>query len=435
MSPKRYLPHLMRLLLTVGLIVLVALLPGLILIIRLEGWPLSLSFNHIFIMAGIVSPVLVALALLPFLVSRFIRDLYATGNLEDAHAFLNRLVFGTLGFSPYLLIKEGRVARGEKSILHRVGGPGFLVIYHDSAVVTEQFGRLKRVLAPGFRVLGRFEQVWEVVDLRPQRWVYEVSAMTREGLPVKCQADITFKIDDRVKDERGWVQRKQPTDKEPFPYTEEAVFRAATSKWIREPERDEYERTWAGRVVIGSAEGILRSILAEYRLDWLLAPAEPGAEHPREVIRKRLEEKLRDAAPGVGAIILRVDLGEITVGDAVKERIPQQWIETWQAEWERRALVSRVEGEAELLRVDAARVQAQAEMLITLTQALQSAATTPEEVQPYLLATRLIETLCWMSYDPYGCAFMPPEALRTLQRLQTALLPGPSPEEGAEGKG
>jgi hypothetical protein len=392
-------------------------------------------------------PVIGALAVVPLLASRLFHKLHVTKDVKEAHDTLNRMVFGRLGFGPYLLIKEGRIASGGDTLMARMGGPASLVVYHDTAVVTEQYGRLRRVLGAGFPQLEPFERVWEIVDLRPQRWVQEVFALTKEGIPITCEADISFKIDDRVRDVGGRERTEEPTAEAPYPYTKEAVFRAATSKLIREPKHEPTFVTWAGRVAIGSTVGTLRNILAEYRLDWLIAPPQPGQEHPREEIRQRLEEELREAVRAVGARLLKVNLGKIEVkaGDEAVSKelsdiISKQWVEAWCADWQSRALTSRAEGEAELLRMDATRIQAQAEMVITLTEALQSTIMSQQTIEPYMLALRFVEALRWMSYDPSTREFMPPEAMRTLKRMQTLLeaeagMPGEQRKSGQAGEG
>jgi len=433
-SPERYWSHTKKLLLLYGAPVATAVLLALAVIAWAgedlttapEGRLTWVVLNNSPIGRGVLAaisivPIMLAFIAVPLIASRFLRNLYGLASLENAHTFLNRIVFGTTGMQPRLLIREGKVHQGADSILHQIGGPGSVVIYNDSAIVTERHGRLERVLGAHYPRDGNiprlkpFEKVWDVIDLRPQRAVREVTAMTREGIPVTCEVDVSFKIDDRARDARGQNQTKPATDTEPYPYTPEAVFLAATSRRIRDPMQGEQD--WAAQV-IGTAEGTLRNILAEYRLDWLVAPARTDGDHPRRVIRQRLEEQLDGSVAGVGARIMRVDLGEIQVKD---ENIPHQWVEAWQADWESRALAQRTEGEAELLRMDASRVQAQAETIITLTQALQTAVSSEEEMQPYLLATRLVEALRWMSYDPFTRAFMPPEAIRTLKRLQDSL--------------
>jgi len=418
-SIKRALGHTGQVFLTLGLAVVLIAALG-VLLVAWEGNPLVRP-----VVAFIaVLPILLALARVPLTAARFLEGLYDIRSAMDAYTFLVRMLFGPWKkFEPFLKVENGKITLGAGSVLHVAGGPGFMVIYNDSAVVTERFGMPYRVLGPGFPSLERFEKVWEIVDLRPQRWAYTVSAMTREGIPVSCVADVSFKIDDRVPDEHGHLQAKQPTTKEPYPYTEQAVFRAATSRWVRDRQWKKWPMDWAGRVVVGFTEGTLRDILAEYRLDWLIAPTGGNTEPPRETIRRRLEEQLRVKAERVGAKIISVDLGEIKVAD---EQVSHQWIEAWQADWESRALAARMEGEAELLRMDIAQAQAQAEMIIRLTQELQAGITSEDELRPYLLATRFVQALNLLSYDPYTRVRMPPEAIQTLQRLQQALGSAPS---------
>ncbi len=419
-TPQWGFRHLKRILPWLGPLAFLALLPGLLIAGAIHR---GLTSAPILALLGVVYafPTLLGLALAARHAARFTQTLYKIQTLEEAASFVYRRIFGPWKFAPHLLIKEGKIASGENSVLHRVGGPGYLVIYNDTAVVTERCGRLERILSAhlprrkNYPYLEPFEKVWEVVDLRPQQWTIPVKGMTRDGIPVICEADIRFKIDDRPV-EGG--PPKPPTDDEPYPFTPEAVFKAATARWVRDPDSKAPPMDWRGRVVVGFTEGILRNILAEYYLDWLLGPTGEDTEHPREVIRRRLETELQKEAPKVGARILSVQLGEIKVED---EQIPAQWIEAWQAEWESHEAAIRVEGEAELLRMEAVRARAQAEMLITLIRELQSVAISDAELRPYLLAVRLAETLRWMSYDPFTRAFLPPEAIRTLRRLQELL--------------
>lgn len=402
-------------------------------------------------------PVLVALAVIPWVASRFMHTLYDTKDIKEARGLLDRNVFGMMSPAPILIIKEGDIDLGAGSLFDRVGGRGFVVVHNDNALVLERGGRLTRVVGPCLGFLGCFERIWEIVDLRPQRWVLPVSAMTKDGIPISCDADINFRIDDRFIDQWGHMREKQSvntnsqwvTDEdivkalegggigEPLPYTDEAVFNAATSLWvrIRQPEHPEQLRNWTGQVVIGEVEGTLRNILARYRLDWLLEPPQPGQKHPREEIREQLEHKLREAFPvgnKVGACILDVNLGQFEVKD---ERISTQWIDAWQSIWEQRAVESIAEGEAELARLQAAQVQAQAEMVLTLTEAIRPFVTSEEERSSYQLATRFVETLWWMSYSPGMRAFLPPDALRTLDELGKLLGQGESATPNAGSRG
>lgn len=420
-----------------------------------EGYVVELPKGIITLLGGTIwnlLPAFAALAVIPWTASHFIRTLYDTKGLKEAHKFLQNNLFGMDSLRPIMIVRGGQIATGGGTLYDRVGGRGFLIVYNDSAVVTEKGGRLARVIGgPYFGFLEAFERIWEVVDLRPQHWVYTVEAMTRDGIPVACEADITFKIDDRYIDETGNVRIKAPSEAEvelpddvaiaaqlestgigrPLPYTEEAVLRAATSLWVRikQPDHPEQLRKWTGRVVIGDVEGILRNIIAGYRLDWLIQPPRPGQKPPREEIRDQLRQKLEDAFPvgnAVGVRILDVDLGKIDLKD---KKIYTQWVEAWNAEWERRKLEGEAEGEAELARLNAAQVQAQAEMVLTLVEALRPLANSSQAASPYQVAMQFVETLRWMAYDPFKRMFFPPEVMLTIRELERVVYRGEPPSE------
>ena len=449
----RYLPHVKRMLLFLGLPLLVVLLLGL----SIEAWlrgpefiPDAERVNYALLqdMGSLIStavrqvlPVIGVFVAVPIIVTALFQKIYAVGSAEEAHDSLHRVTFGLVGRRPFVIVGKGQILFGKKTFAGRVGGPFTLIVYDDNAVVTEQYGRVKRVLGAGIHRMERFEKIWEIIDLQPQHWVYPVFAMTKEGIPIRCEADLSFVIDDQP-GEWGWPVHTGGL----HPYSEEAVFKAATSVWMREPDHPERKRTWAGRVVISFAEGLLRNILAEYWLDWLLAPPKPGQEHqsssdegsPREVIRERLEEGLRTRIGKVGAKLIRVDIGPIEVQaredettEKLQDIIPKQRVQAWYADWEARALGSRAEIEAALLRVDTARLRAQAEVIAEIVENLQETIATQRVVEPYILAIRLVESLRWVSYNVYQHEFTPPETVQRLKRLRESL----SPTEESNGEG
>lgn len=369
-------------------------------------------------------PGLLAMVAIPLAAGWYLNTLYGLGRITKAIEYLMLSIFGPIGAKPWMVVKGGQLTGDLGSTFARIGGPGLLVIYNDNAVVTEHSGHLKRVLGPGYHRLEQFERIWEIIDLRPQHWVYPVSALTRDGIPITCDADVTFKIDDR---EHGVPL--EPTENMPHPFTEEAVFKAATATWIRDEHREDQVMKWTGRVVISNTEGALRGILAQYRLDQLVTPGAPSGDNSvREEIRNQLEQKLIASAPKVGARMLNVDIGKIDIkvdlpeqeteaAEELTDQVLTQWIEAWQAELSRLDLVEQASGEAELARLEAVSVQAQAEMVLTLTEAMQSLAQA-EEASAYRWAMRLIETLRWMSFDPSVRSFVPLETLQSLQKMK-----------------
>lgn len=445
MSAKGYGRHLKRTLSTLAAILLVTTSVGLaaeIWIHLVGGAPDDLRFGSSSLKAAIslaltsfqaVLPVMAALVAVPLLGARLLDQLYDIGSPKQAHDFLNRLQFGTLGRRPRLLAKQGHLASKDGIVPEGVGGPASLIIYNDTATVTEQGGRISRVLGPGVHSLAAHEKIWEIVDLRPQRWVREVCALTKEGIPISCDLDICFKIAESPDGTRGAKRTARRHTNLPYPYSPEAVLRAATGRRIRASDELTPVLDWESRVA-RLGESALRDILATYRLDWLIRAPQPKQPHPRDEIQRRLKIALQNTISDLGAQLLEIELGKIQVKapdtgnrktEEVSERlleiVSQQWLKAWNAGWSARALASRAEGEAELLRIDAARIQAQAEMVIALAEALHPMLISKETSEPYVLALRVVEALRWMSYDPGTRDFMPPEAIRTLRRLQDLL--------------
>ena len=347
-------------------------------------------------------PGLVAVVVVCWLAASFVQSLYGLRSRREGWGFLMRSLFGLSGLQPFLIIREGTIQGDEAHVLRRVGGPGGLVIFNDSAVVLERAGRLTRVSGSGFAHLEPFEKVWDAIDLRPQRWNFAVEAMTQEGIPVTCHADVSFKIDDGG---------KKSTREEAYPMTEEAVFKAATSKWIREAWRTEPDRlmTWTKQVIIGETEGTLRSILARYPLDQLIDPA------IRRNIQAQLEEALRGSVPELGAKIIRVALGDIQLEDEVI----QQWIEKWQAEGRRRMMELEARGRAARISIEAdARLQAQVKMIANTAKAFASMAKYGEEIPSRFVILRFVEMIKRTSIEMLGRLYSPYDVTLTLERLE-----------------
>ena len=179
-------------------------------------------------------------------------------------------------------------------------------------------------------------------------------------------------------------------------------------------------------MILAHVETILRSVLARYPLDQLIGPAgwEENEAHPRQAIREELERKLHSGVRELGVEILSVNLGDIVVQDEVTE----QWIAAWKAKWERQMMQRRAEGEAEYVaQVETAKAQAQAEMILELTQALRSLVADAGALRGRLGLLRIIAMLRHVSHDPQTQAFLPAGTMRALSALQDVVT-------GAEGQ-
>lgn len=354
-------------------------------------------------------PGVVALVVAFEISAHFVRSLYDLDEMGDARGFLRRMLFGQTSFRPWLLASEGILKADKNHVLLRVGGPGYLVIYNDTAVLLQKAGRLTRIETQGFPKLEPFETVYDAIDLRPKRKRYPVSAMTKEGIPVTCEVDISLKIED---------EGQALTKDLPYPAQKDAVFNAITSQWACDTDiMSTGKLSWEDLVVAGYADAALRSILARYPLDQLIQPVklEDGQEKPsRQAIREELKEVIGKEALSLGVKILHVDLGYITMEDEVL----QQWIEAWQTDWESWRRERQAIGEAEYTQqVEAAKARAQVDMIAAIAGAVQHSDIDDPRAASQRFLLRLITMLGGASDDPWTRAFLPSHVIRTLREL------------------
>lgn len=269
------------------------------------------------------------------------------GPKAKGRQFLTQRLFGRSGFSPYLIIGGGDIVLGVESVKQR-GGPGGIVLRQDSAVILEAGGALTRVIrGPGFPHLQPFEKVWDIIDLRPQRWPFKVSAVTSDGIPLTYEVAVKFQVG--------------PTD--------EDIFKAATCTWIRDAWRTEPDRMmdWPKRVIISDTEGTMRNrVLAKYSLDELL----------NAQVRQRIRQELFDllkvgAAQNFGVEIMEVTLQDVTYQGQVLE----EWAKTWKTQ--RDLEVAKIEADERLQEIkllERARSQVRQEMLDNTVKSLNAMA-------------------------------------------------------------
>lgn len=379
------------------------------------------NLSHLFTVPGIglrlirdMLPGILAVSAALFLASNFIASLYKLSNWREGAGHIRRCIFGQPAFAPFVLVVDGKVdVEGSNGTLMRIGGPGSILTYNDSAVVLEQGGRLTRVVEPGkMDALGRFEKVRDVIDVRPMRWEYRVNALSKEGIPVVVYANVHFQID---------TGGRESTAETPFPALDEAVFRASVGRWMRHPEASEDDQSfdWARRVIISETEGALRGIVARYPLDALVGLtgvfSTSSVEHPRRVIQEELTGVLRESAARLGVQINKARLGAIKVNDEVA----QQWVEVWQNEWRAWSMVQEKTGEAtrEQLR-ETAKAQAQVDVITAVARAFQQAVSRDARIPSQLLVMRLIEVFDHFAIEPSTRIYLPTQAIETLDRLR-----------------
>ncbi len=410
-SPQRAVRYIARVL-GVLLPVLLVLL-ALALVTELSGredrWTEALGTWRLWVaVARDMVPGMVALVAAYALAARFVQRLYGIDSFGEAQALVNRCMFGLWSFRPWVRMTGGVPDGDENEVLLRVGGPGHLVVYNDTAVVLERAGRFTRVENSGFVPEEPLERLYQGVDLRPLRRRRTVEAMSKEGIPIKCEADVSLQIDSEF---------VLPSAKVPFPASKDRIFQVATATWFQKSDDPPWDSVldWSSRLLDLETDHRLRTILARYPLDQLVGLGSPDAEDPREAIRQELQRGLEAAATGIGAQIHRVELRDIKVADEVT----QQWIEAWKAEWKRwevRRISLGTARKAE--QMERAKTQAQVMMLASISDAFQPLLQEKKAITSRLILARLFMVLSRAPSDPLTRVYLPEEAMKTLKSLR-----------------
>ncbi|MDX9953489.1 MAG: SPFH domain-containing protein [Anaerolineae bacterium] len=389
----------------------------------------------IFLFSMLISLLVIRLAIQ--LVGRFVQSLYDLGSQSDGAKFASRSVLGQATFRPFLTVKDGGETYqpgNEDYPVRKIGGPASLVLYNDTAVILEREGKLTRVLTePDFARMDRFERVYSTVDLRQRHWEYSVSALSKEGIPLTCDADVLFQINDG---------ELIPTQEVPHPVDPEAVLRAGTSTWVRESDRFEDKLDWAGRVIISNTEGTLRSLLARSRLDQLIPvtlqspapvtspepdedaimpePDKVAIEETRLRIQQDLFDALKTSCAALGVKILRVDLGEIKV----QEEIAQQWLDLWRTSWRSWSTGQIAIGKADYIQaLEHAKTDAQVKLLKEIAEAFtklreENQGSIPRDI----IAARLLEALGrTVDQSEWTRISLPGQTLSAIEQLEKKL--------------
>jgi regulator of protease activity HflC (stomatin/prohibitin superfamily) len=360
------------------------------------------------------------MALLAIL-TRFMQIIYHLSPRRPAFEYLFLSLFGPLLFRyPFVFISEGQVDDKSKRLPQGdpdgPGGPCLYIIFNDSAVVLERGGRRIGIVGPSVYTAGRYEKIYQTLDLRPQTRSTTAAVITRDGIPLKTQVGVTFRI--------RW--RGEPTAKLPYPADPDALVQAAASLAVLKTDQGVSVRTWADRVG-GNLDIVLRTIIARYRLDELMEPRDPGLR-PRSDLMRIYNEALRDMAMNFGAEItevrlepFEVDIELLFTEEGKPISVKRQWMDTWQAYWEGQVQVHEAQAKAGAIRVrEMAHAYAQLEMIAAITREFQPRPGR-ESIPMDLITLRFVEVISKMVANPESAIFLPHEALQTLEGVRKML--------------
>jgi len=357
----------------------------------------------------------------------FVRDVYDIPNWRAAFGYTCLLLFGRAPLSlldpifpdilpyPLVTVQQGKIdEKHDNTLLVRFGGPCNVIVYNDSAIFLERFGRFTRVAGPGRVFLQRFERIHEALDLRPQERTQEGGGLTKDGIPVKTEVQVRFQL-------ARPPARVVPTiPAVPYPVYKWALIRAGQchNRVVDLDNGKESVARWPARA--SGIGGTMRALIAGYRLDELLEPDEPARDPHRE-ISQRLHREVDVAARNFGAEVLEVRMGALEPAldkFPVLEKVKEARTISWQAAWKSKTRIEEAMGRAEAIRERGlAYAYAQMEIILALAREFQEAVEQGIALPAEFIALRFIEALRQVWTSPGGMV-MPSQAVHTLDYLQ-----------------
>jgi hypothetical protein len=273
--------------------------------------------------------------------------------------------------------KKKSAAQQELPISFRLLGAGTLASHE--AVALTRGGGFSRAAGPGFVLLGRGESVYQLVDLRPHNRRQQLIASTRDGIRLKTDVSVTF----RVRQPQQLQQTRRDSYNQLYPYDGEAVFRVSHLTARTGTDRIQ---SWT-ELVAHHAATLLVGELGQYTLDELLETAGVEAlDRARQSVRRELERSFA----GEGIEIISVGVGPFELSDDVTG----QRIASWQVGWQGKITKQVASGDAEALRrVKQARARAQIEIIETIMHNIDAMRAAEDADLHEIVMLRLIEVL------------------------------------------
>jgi regulator of protease activity HflC (stomatin/prohibitin superfamily) len=387
---------------------------------------------------AVVSAILAILSTL-ILSGEFVDKVHGLSNWRRGLGYALLCLFGRRWpfHYPFVIVMEGKVREDDRDKYladRRLGGPGQMIIFNDSAVILERYGCISRVEGPGAIFVERSERIREIVDLRPQvRTVTgeQTKMYTREGLAV--MADITVRFQIKRVTERSLkssqVEHQPPPDSQPRtsqelphtlnPVSYKALLEAAKAQAVRIGGAKVDVSDWRNRVMAVVAS-TLRDIVADKSFDDLFESADP-VRNPREDIRREMARRLQSKVNRYGVQVLDVMLEPFKPVHAEVER---QRLMSWLAIQQAGARVQQAEGEAQaLIMRESARTYARMDMMLNIASGLRSLMQRGGNLTSYFVAMQFIETMRQAADTSEVGLFLPKEALGTMESLQRLLKP------------
>lgn len=337
--------------------------------------------------------------LLIFVSSAFyVRDIYHLPSLGRAFHYVIASTFSI--FFPVIRVDGGRLDDEdpddetdleEQHLLRAIGGPGFAVIQPGNAVAFRDWHRTLGTQHNRLYFMRPFEMIARVVSLEDQQGhIDESPAITRDGIRLRLK-NIDYRFcalrpepppaPDTQAQRRIRNQVVQRSPITPYPFSAAAIDSIAYSFSVSDKGMDRWHEA-----VRRAVDGALVNFVSSHDLDYLTAPRQNGQNPRRELRVELFAPAVRGDLRRWGAELHWMDVGQFEIDDLDdnKEMDPVDETRTkfWATHWIGSAKTIRSYGEARhLMYQELARAEAQAEMIMSITDALRNVSFGPDRAE------------------------------------------------------
>ncbi len=309
--------------------------------------------------------------------THYLKNVYHLENWKQAAQYLGALLFAIR--YPRLIVDDGeaQIAPGELNLVKHIGGPGYLVVRSGNVVLLEGVDGAPRVCSTGTNFVTRREKIRQIIRLEDRHgYIEKVETFTKDGIYVRVR-DLHYRYRLRTGRNVSEQARQRRDESQPF------SFKAVLDMVYQRSVGKDGVTPWHQLVNV-AVDSAVTDYIRSHRFDEIATPRFED-EDPREQITENLySESLKKRLAGVGAELLWADMGHF---EAVDERVDKQFVETWGAKWLGNAKVKRAFGEAQRTSyLEIGRAEAQAEMLLSIIEALDGVEKSDKNVRSIILS-------------------------------------------------
>ena len=246
--------------------------------------------------------------LLPYYIAIHSASLYLADIFEKplplARKFIWEVALG--GSGETITIREGEFINKSESRIYTIGGPGYVVVEHDSAALFERPDGRPHVIGPtvnGPILLDGFERFRSAIDLRDQQFDFK-DQQSREVVSRSLDGILVSAVDVAMRFSIWRGSEKPRSMKEPNPFKnnriiEDMVYGQAKTVVKIKKEATQDDSSPIGLPIAGMIRGEVASFISERKLtEFLSSFGAPEIKSALDQVQSIQEETQKIIPPG-----------------------------------------------------------------------------------------------------------------------------------------